>query len=104
MTRRPDARGRRSVVLARRLVTVGVIGLMVLHVTPPAGDPQWMLLGFLPWDLAYPLLWMVLATALVVYMTGPAWPDEPIPARHDDAPPEGTASSAVSPPHPESDR
>ncbi len=70
----------RSVATARRILSVALAGLVVLHIVPPGGDPQWMLLGFMPWDLAYHLLWMIVAAAVVLYMTGPPWPDEPPPA------------------------
>jgi hypothetical protein len=53
-----------------------VLVLVVTHVFPwqPASDPSsWMLLGFLPWDLAYHLLWMVAATGVVLYMTEVLW-------------------------------
>ncbi|MCA9711075.1 MAG: hypothetical protein KDK70_34860 [Myxococcales bacterium] len=64
---------------ARLVLTVALLGLVVLHVVPLPGDPQWIVLGVLPWDLAYPLLWMLAAAIVVAYMTGPPWPDEPPP-------------------------
>ncbi len=65
--------------VARRVLGLALVVLMVLHVVPVAGDPQWILLGFIPWDLAYPLMWMAASSLVVLYMTGPAWPDEPPP-------------------------
>ena len=36
-----------------------------------------MLLGFLPWDLAYHLWWMLAAAAAVLYMTDVVWAHPP---------------------------
>lgn len=36
-----------------------------------------LVLGWIPIDLAYHLGWIVLATALVFYMTARVWPDPP---------------------------
>lgn len=47
--------------------------LFAAHVFAPSG--RGLLLGFLPWDLAYPLAWIVFATAAVFYMTNRAWRD-----------------------------
>ncbi|MEM7155320.1 MAG: hypothetical protein AAF799_20900 [Myxococcota bacterium] len=66
---------------ARRTLGVMLVVLVVLHVLPVPGDPSWTLAGFLPWDLAYHLLWMAAATVVVLYMTGPAWPEEAPPQR-----------------------
>ncbi len=66
-------------VTARRILSVALIVLTVLHVVPIGGDSDALVLGWMPWDLAYHLLWMVGAAAVVLYMTGPPWPDEPPP-------------------------
>ncbi len=58
---------------------MALVTLVVLHVVPIPGDPHWILLGFLPWDLAYPLLWLLVATIVVFFMTTRPWPDEPPP-------------------------
>ncbi|MEM9458605.1 MAG: hypothetical protein AAGF11_30800 [Myxococcota bacterium] len=79
-----------SAPTARRGLNVALVVLVVLHVVPVPGDPQWIALGFIPWDLAYPLIWILAAALVVLLMTGPAWPDEPPPALV--APP-GDASS-----------
>ena len=71
----------RSVTTARRVLNAALVVLVVLHVFPIPGDPSWMLAGFMPWDLAYPLLWMAGAAAVVVFMTGPPWPEEEPPPR-----------------------
>lgn len=71
-----------SPLVARRVLALALLSLVALHVFPPAlVDPNVLLAGFLPWDLAYPLLWMAGATAVVIYMTGAPWPDEPPPER-----------------------
>lgn len=88
MTEASDSRAR----VARRVLNVALVTLVVLHIVPLPGDPDWMLLGFLPWDLAYPLLWIIVATAVVVFMTGPPWPDEPPPS-FQPRPPEPTEPS-----------
>ena len=36
-----------------------------------------MIAGFLPWDLAYAVFWMIAATAVVLYLTERVWRDEP---------------------------
>ncbi|MEX1362203.1 MAG: hypothetical protein AB1Z98_03710 [Nannocystaceae bacterium] len=70
----------RAPLAARRVLTVALLVLLVLHVLPLPGDPGWMLAGWLPWDLGGHLLWMLGAMVVVLYMTGPAWPDEPPPS------------------------
>lgn len=71
----------RSPIVPRRILSVALVVLVVLHLLPVPGDPARVVLGFLPWDVAWHLAWMVLATGVVIYMTGPPWPDEPAPAR-----------------------
>lgn len=36
-----------------------------------------MIAGFLPWDLAYAVFWMLAATGAVVWLTHRVWPDAP---------------------------
>lgn len=72
----------------RRLFTALTALLLLLHVdvwnAGPAGP---LVLGWLPWDLAYHLLWMAAATALVGYMTSSAiWPDDQDPPGPEGAP------------------
>lgn len=63
--------------------TVAVVVLVALHLWPPHGGPQPMVLGFVPWDLAWHLLWMAAAGAAVFAMTSTRlWPDAP--ADHDE--------------------
>ncbi len=75
-------------LVARRLLSVALLALVVLHVAPPTvDDPAVLVLGWLPWDLAYPLLWMAAAALVVLFMTGAPWPDEPPPERQPPLPP-----------------
>lgn len=54
-----------------------VAGLGVLHVWPPRGGPEPLVLGVLPFDLAEALAWMFAAALVVVAMTSRAmWPDD----------------------------
>lgn len=64
---------------ARRVLHGLLLVLVLSHLLPPWPGAPWMVAGFLPWDLAYHLLWMAAAAAAVLWMTGPAWPDEPPP-------------------------
>jgi len=66
-----------------------LVVLVVLHVFPLGGDSSGMLAGFVPWDLGYHLVWMAAAALVVLYMTGPCWPDEPPPTRQPPVAPEG---------------
>lgn len=61
----------------RRLFALLTAVLLVLHVDPWNAGPAGLVLGWLPWDLAYHLVWMAAAALLVVYMTSPAiWPED----------------------------
>lgn len=54
-----------------------VVALLVVHVWPPRGGPEPLVLGVLPWDLAVHVAWMLVAALVVVWMTSRAlWPDE----------------------------
>lgn len=78
--------GRVTPTAHRRTFTALVVALLVLHVdTWNADGPPVLVLGWLPWDLAYHLLWMACATGAVVYMTSKAiWPeDQDGPGDHD---------------------
>ena len=74
----------------RRTFAALVTALLVLHVDPWNAGPAAPVLGWLPWDLAYHLLWMACATGAIVYMTSPAiWPedqDDPVDPDHEAAP------------------
>lgn len=50
--------------------------LLTLHVVDP-WDGQGPTIGGLPWDLAYPLLWIAAAAVAVQVMTSRVWPDDP---------------------------
>ncbi len=53
--------------------------LLVLHVDVwNQGRGDGLILGFIPYDLAYHLLWMLVAWAVVIYMTIFVWPDEQV--------------------------
>jgi hypothetical protein len=55
---------------------VAIVGLVALHLWPPHGGPEPLLLGVLPWDLTWHVLWMVGAMAAVMMMTSTRlWPD-----------------------------
>jgi hypothetical protein len=71
----------RSPIVARRILSVALVVLVALHLMPVPGDPERLVAGFLPWDIAWHLGWIAAATLVVLYMTGPPWPDEPAPAR-----------------------
>ena len=62
---------RRCIILA-----VLVLALLGLHLFPPHRGSEPMVLGFVPWDLAYALLWMLGAAAVVLYMTERVWKDD----------------------------
>jgi hypothetical protein len=52
---------------------VAVLG--ILHVAP-IPLPRGLVLGFLPWDLAFHLAWMLGAACVVVHMTDRVWPHD----------------------------
>ena len=79
----------RSSVVPRRILSVALVVLVVVHLLPVPGDSAWVVAGFLPWDLAWHLGWILAASLTVLYMTGPPWPDEPAPARVPAMPPAG---------------
>ena len=82
----------RSSVVPKRILSVALVVLVVVHLVPVPGDPARLVAGFLPWDLAWHLGWMLAATLVVLYMTGPPWPDEPPPPRVPPASPRGDGS------------
>lgn len=62
----------------RRAFAALTAALFALHLDPWNAGPAALLFGWLPWDLAYHLLWMAAAALLVLYMTsGAVWPDDP---------------------------
>ena len=81
-------------IVPRRILSVALVVLVVVHLLPVPGDPARVVAGFLPWDLAWHLGWMLAAAVVVIYMTGPPWPDEPPPLR---MPPAITGRQATSP-------
>lgn len=64
-----------SAPVARRVLSGLLLALVGAHLFAPRLDTSWMLAGFLPWDIAYHLLWMLAAAVGVLFMTGPAWPE-----------------------------
>jgi hypothetical protein len=66
-----DAYARRRVVFAALVVV-----LLALHLLPPHRGAAPMIAGFLPWDLAYAVLWMLAAAGAVLYLTDRVWPGD----------------------------
>lgn len=60
----------------RRVLALLVALLIGLHIDVWNHGRGGVVLGWLPWDLAYHLLWMAAATAAVWYLTFKVWPDE----------------------------
>lgn len=67
-----------SLAAHRRVFAALVAVMVLLHVDVwNHGRTEPLVLGWLPWDLAYHLGWMALGTGLVFYMTsGALWPDD----------------------------
>lgn len=60
----------------RRLAAwIAAAVLIALHVFPPQGDTSVLIWGFLPWDLAFHIGWMVAAAGLIYATTRFAWRD-----------------------------
>ncbi len=57
----------------RRRLGIAVALLFVAHVWAPSGSGS--AFGVFPWDLAYPVVWIGVATLAVLYMTERAWRD-----------------------------
>jgi hypothetical protein len=53
----------------RAVLAAWVAALLVTHVVQWRAGQRPTLFGFLPWDLAYHLLWMVAAAAAIIFMT-----------------------------------
>lgn len=60
----------------RRTFAAIVLALLALHVDVWNHGRGGLVLGWLPWDLAYHLGWMLAAAVAVVYMTVGPWRDE----------------------------
>lgn len=58
------------------LLAVLVTALLVLHVDVWNHDRAGLVLGWIPYDLAYHLAWMLAAAAVVLYMTYGPWQDD----------------------------
>lgn len=58
------------------LLWVLVAALIVLHVDVWNHGRVGLVFGWLPWDLAYHLLWMAAGAGVVGYLTLGPWPDE----------------------------
>lgn len=81
-TRAPPRTIPRVTPVAHRWTFAAVVAaLLVLHVDVwNAGAAPTLVLGWLPWDLAYHLAWMACAAAAVLYMTSDAiWPEDQDP-------------------------
>lgn len=61
--------------LERGMFWLAVCGLLGLHMLGFGQGDRALLLGWMPIDLAYRVLWMALAAAVVFWMTGRLWPD-----------------------------
>jgi hypothetical protein len=66
-----------------RIFWAVVAVLLILHVDvfnhlEPGSDPSDGVapVGWLPWDMAYHLLWMVAAAGAVFYLTAKVWPSD----------------------------
>lgn len=59
---------------ARTFAALAIV-LTALHLAHFPGALEVRVLGWMPWDLAYHLAWMLAATALVFYLTARVWPD-----------------------------
>ena len=57
----------------RRLLGVGAAVLVVVHVMAP--DRAGIIGGFVPWDLAFHVAWMVAAGILIELITRLGWRD-----------------------------
>jgi hypothetical protein len=58
------------------LFWVAVVVLLVAHMFGFGQGGRPLLFGWMPIDLAYRVLWMLLAGCLVFWMTGRLWGDE----------------------------
>ncbi len=67
-----EAHSRRRVVFA-----AAVVVLLVAHLWPPYRGASPMIAGFLPWDLAYAVFWMIAAAGVVIYLTERVWRSDP---------------------------
>ncbi len=60
----------------RRIFWLFVSILAILHVDFfNHGESMWLIFGWLPVDLVYHLVWVILAAASVVYLTKYVWQD-----------------------------
>ena len=61
--------------IERALFWIAVAILLGLHMLGFGQAGRALVFGWVPLDLAYRVLWMGLAGALVFWMTGRLWPD-----------------------------
>ena len=59
------------------LFWIAVIALLAAHMLGLGQDGRPLLLGWLPYDLAYRIAWMAGAAILVFWMTARLWPEAP---------------------------
>jgi len=72
----------------RTLAATSIAALLVLHVDAwNASRVEPMLLGWIPFDLAYHLAWMVAASLVLFHLTAKVWTEAPPDAR-EASPPE----------------
>lgn len=65
--------GRRRV--EHGLFWVAVVALLAAHMFGVAQGDRALVLGWMPADLVYRVVWIGLAAGLVFWMTGRLWPD-----------------------------
>ncbi len=61
----------------RLIFWVAVCGMLVLHMDPFArGRVDPVVLGWIPRDLGYHLLWITAAAVMTFYLCARVWPDD----------------------------
>jgi hypothetical protein len=62
--------GRRGHARVFAAIALALVLLHLWHFPGAVAVPGWM-----PWDLAYHLLWMLAATGAIFYLTAKVWPE-----------------------------
>ena len=58
-----------------RVFAALTVALILLHLVHFPGAFDVAVLGWMPWDLAYHVAWMLAATAAIFYLTAKVWPE-----------------------------
>lgn len=58
-----------------RIFAATTVALVLLHLLHFPGALDVAVLGWIPWDLAYHLGWMLAATGAIFYLTAKVWPE-----------------------------